>query len=72
MPEDLLDRARSAVHDRAELPGMSLMQHLEELRNRILWSLGYPRFWASPSRGYFPQPRWCSSSRSPCSTWACR
>ena len=41
MPDDLIDRARSAVHDRAELPGMSLMQHLEELRNRLLWSLGY-------------------------------
>jgi sec-independent protein translocase protein TatC len=38
---DLIDRARSAVHDRAELPGMSLMEHLEELRNRIIWSVGY-------------------------------
>jgi sec-independent protein translocase protein TatC len=38
---DLIDRARSAVQDRAELPGMSLMQHLEELRNRLLWSIGY-------------------------------
>jgi sec-independent protein translocase protein TatC len=41
MPIDLLDRARSAVQDRAELPGMSLMEHLEELRRRILHSLGY-------------------------------
>jgi len=38
---DLLDRARTAVTDRAELPGMSLMEHLEELRKRILRSLGF-------------------------------
>jgi sec-independent protein translocase protein TatC len=38
---DLIDRARSAVQDRAELPGMSLMEHLEELRSRLLWSFGY-------------------------------
>jgi sec-independent protein translocase protein TatC len=38
---DLVDRARSAVHDRAELPGMSLMEHLEELRTRLFWSIGY-------------------------------
>jgi sec-independent protein translocase protein TatC len=41
MATDLLDRARSAVHDRAELPGMSLMEHLEELRRRLLWAVGY-------------------------------
>ena len=40
MPEPL-DRARKAVQDRAELPGMSLMEHLEELRNRLLWSIGF-------------------------------
>src|ERR1039458_700510 len=34
-----LDRARIAVSDRAELPGMSLMEHLEELRKRIMRSL---------------------------------
>jgi sec-independent protein translocase protein TatC len=33
---DLLDRARSAAQERAELPGMSLMEHLEELRTRLL------------------------------------
>jgi sec-independent protein translocase protein TatC len=33
---DPIDRARKAVADRAELPGMSLMEHLEELRKRIL------------------------------------
>lgn len=38
---DLVDRARSAVQDRAELPGMSLMEHLEELRTRLFWSIGY-------------------------------
>ena len=38
MDDDLgpLDRARKAVSDRAELPGMSLMEHLEELRKRLL------------------------------------
>jgi sec-independent protein translocase protein TatC len=33
---DPIDRARKAVTDRAELPGMSLMEHLEEFRKRIL------------------------------------
>jgi len=27
------------VQDRAELPGMSLMEHLEELRKRLVWSI---------------------------------
>lgn len=36
---DLLDRARSAVTDRAELPGMSLLEHLEELRKRLIYSV---------------------------------
>jgi sec-independent protein translocase protein TatC len=36
-----IDRARVAFSDRAELPGMSLMEHLEELRKRIMRSLGY-------------------------------
>ncbi len=31
-----LDRARTAVTDRAELPGMSLMEHLNELRRRFI------------------------------------
>jgi len=38
---DTIDRARKAVTDRAELPGMSLMEHLEELRKRIMNSLGF-------------------------------
>jgi sec-independent protein translocase protein TatC len=38
---DPIDRARKAVTDRADLPGMSLMEHLEELRKRIMHSLAY-------------------------------
>jgi len=38
---DPIERARAALSDRAELPGMSLMEHLEELRKRILRSLSY-------------------------------
>ena len=34
-----LDRARQVISDRSELPGMSLMEHLEELRKRILRSV---------------------------------
>jgi sec-independent protein translocase protein TatC len=36
-----LDRARKAVSDRAELPGMSLMEHLEELRKRLIRAFFY-------------------------------
>ena len=36
MATDLADRARAAVQERAELPGMSLMEHLEELRGRLI------------------------------------
>ena len=39
---DPVNRARQAVAERAEqLPGMSLMEHLEELRKRIIHSLMY-------------------------------
>ena len=38
---DAIDRARTAVTERAELPGMSLMEHLEELRKRIIHSIVY-------------------------------
>ena len=38
---DILDRARAAVSDRAELPGMSLMEHLEELRKRLIHSIAF-------------------------------
>jgi len=44
MADDPIDRVRAAVTDRAELPGMSLMEHLDELRKRliaaVLWLLG--------------------------------
>lgn len=35
---DLIDSVRTSVTDRAELPGMSLMEHLDELRKRLIWS----------------------------------
>jgi sec-independent protein translocase protein TatC len=38
---DPIDRARKAVTDRAELPGMSLMEHLTELRKRLIHSAVY-------------------------------
>jgi sec-independent protein translocase protein TatC len=40
-PGDAIDKARKAVSQRAELPGMSLMEHLEELRRRIIHSALY-------------------------------
>lgn len=41
MPPDLVDRARAAAQERAELPGMSLMEHLEELRRRLFWIVAF-------------------------------
>ena len=38
---EALDKARKAVSDRVELPGMTLMEHLEELRKRIIHSAMY-------------------------------
>jgi sec-independent protein translocase protein TatC len=38
---DAIDKARRAVTERVELPGMSLMEHLEELRRRIVHSAIY-------------------------------
>lgn len=38
---DAIDKARAAVSERAELPGMSLMEHLDELRKRIVHSGAY-------------------------------
>ena len=35
---DVIDNVKSAVTDRAELPGMSLMDHLAELRSRLIHS----------------------------------
>jgi sec-independent protein translocase protein TatC len=37
----VIERARTAVTERAELPGMSLMEHLDELRKRIVHSAAY-------------------------------
>jgi sec-independent protein translocase protein TatC len=38
---DPIDRARAAITDRAELPGMSLMEHLAELRKRLIHATVY-------------------------------
>lgn len=38
---DLVDSVRAAVSDRAELPGMSLMEHLGELRKRLIQATVY-------------------------------
>ena len=38
-PSDAIGKAREAVTARAELPGMSLMEHLDELRKRIVRSM---------------------------------
>lgn len=38
---DAIVKARSTVSERAELPGMSLMEHLDELRKRIIHSALY-------------------------------
>jgi sec-independent protein translocase protein TatC len=38
---DLVDSVRAAVTDRADLPGMSLMEHLTELRKRLIHSTVY-------------------------------
>src|SRR5215469_16802656 len=35
-PSEAMVKARKSVSDRAELPGMSLMEHLDELRRRIV------------------------------------
>ena len=40
-PAEAMGKARKAVTDRAELPGMSLMEHLDELRRRIVHSAIY-------------------------------
>ena len=38
---DVIDNVRAAVSDRADLPGMSLMEHLTELRKRLIHSVIY-------------------------------
>jgi sec-independent protein translocase protein TatC len=54
-PADAIGKARAAVTERAELPGMSLMEHLDELRKRIIHSAiylacGFGVAWAFHSR----------------------
>jgi sec-independent protein translocase protein TatC len=39
MVEDQIDKARAAVSERVELPGMTLMEHLDELRKRLIASV---------------------------------
>jgi sec-independent protein translocase protein TatC len=38
---DPIDRAKKALTDRADLPGMSLMEHLDELRKRLMHVVGW-------------------------------
>ena len=40
-PQEAIEKARNAITERVELPGMSLMEHLEELRKRIVHSAIY-------------------------------
>jgi sec-independent protein translocase protein TatC len=54
-PADAIGKARAAVTQRAELPGMSLMEHLDELRRRIVHSaiylgLGFAAAWGFRDR----------------------
>jgi sec-independent protein translocase protein TatC len=38
---DVIDQVRSGLSDRVELPGMTLMEHLEELRKRLIRSVAF-------------------------------
>jgi sec-independent protein translocase protein TatC len=54
-PADAIGKAREAVTQRAELPGMSLMEHLDELRKRIVRSfiflvIGFAAAWGFHDR----------------------
>jgi sec-independent protein translocase protein TatC len=54
-PADAIGKARAAVSQRADLPGMSLMEHLDELRRRIVHSaiylaVGFCVVWAFHNR----------------------
>jgi sec-independent protein translocase protein TatC len=62
-PADAIGKARQAVAQRADLPGMSLMEHLDELRRRIVRSaiflgLGFLSVWAFHDRfvGFIQAP----------------
>ncbi|MGB6692125.1 MAG: twin-arginine translocase subunit TatC [Terracidiphilus sp.] len=54
-PAEAIGKAKAAVTQRAELPGMSLMEHLDELRRRIVHSaiylaLGFAAVWVFHTR----------------------
>jgi sec-independent protein translocase protein TatC len=62
-PAEAIGKARAAVTQRAELPGMSLMEHLDELRKRIVRSaiylaLGFVAAWTFHDRsvGFIQAP----------------
>jgi sec-independent protein translocase protein TatC len=62
-PAEAIGKARAAVSQRAELPGMSLMEHLDELRRRIIHSaiylgLGFAAAWIFRNRlvGFIQAP----------------
>jgi sec-independent protein translocase protein TatC len=38
---DMIDQVRAGISDRVELPGMTLMEHLDELRKRLIAALLY-------------------------------
>ncbi len=41
MLDDHIDKARAEIKDRVELPGMTLMEHLDELRKRLIRAVIY-------------------------------
>ena len=62
-PAEAIGKARAAVTQRADLPGMSLMEHLDELRRRIVHSaiylaVGFVAVWAFHDRfvGFIQAP----------------
>jgi sec-independent protein translocase protein TatC len=62
-PAEAIGKARAAVTQRADLPGMTLMEHLDELRKRIVRSfiyltLGFFAAWAFHDRfvGFIQAP----------------
>jgi sec-independent protein translocase protein TatC len=62
-PADAIGKAREAVTKRADLPGMSLMEHLDDLRRRIVRSalflaVGFVAVWAFHDRfvGFLQAP----------------
>jgi sec-independent protein translocase protein TatC len=62
-PAEAIGKARAAVTERAELPGMSLMEHLDELRKRIVraaiyLALGFVAAWTFHDRfvGFIQAP----------------